>query len=114
MKLLNKFDTKKTKDIGAKIYKVGRLLMYSTMFAMLFEIDALATSSETVSVSLSGLQGIAESFVSSIGTIITLWGIFEWGNSMQSNDGMQQSSAIKRMGGGLIMCIAPKILASLI
>lgn len=56
------------------------------------------------------LQDIILSVVTAIGVIIALWGIFELGNAMQKHDGSAMSSAFKRIGGGLIMIVAPKLL----
>lgn len=107
----NQYNKKKIMKV---VKKVGTTLMYCTVFAMMIEMDSLANSSDIVANSMSGFQDILKSFVTAVGSMITLWGIFEWGNSMQTNDGMQQSAAFKRIGGGLIMCIAPTILTSII
>lgn len=99
-------------------YKVmkhmGKVIASSFILSMVYGITSHATGGDAVSSSMAGLQSILVSFITSVGALITLWGIFEWGQSMQSNDGMQQSSAFKRLGGGLIMVIAPQILAAII
>ena len=59
------------------------------------------------------LLDLAASVVSSLGTIITLWGISEFGLAMQGNDGMMQSHSFRRIGGGLLMTIAPQVLVIL-
>ena len=48
--------------------------------------------------------------VTGIGSIITLYGIFEFGNAQQTQDGAAKSFAIQRISGGLIMVIAPQLL----
>lgn len=63
---------------------------------------------------MQNLQDIVSAFVSSVGSIVVLWGLFEFGNALQSNDGMMQSAAFKRIGGGLIMTIGPQLLALLV
>ncbi len=62
----------------------------------------------------SNLQSIVTAFVSSIGSIVVLWGLFEWGNSVQSQDGMMQTQAFKRIGGGLVMTLGPQLLPLLL
>lgn len=62
----------------------------------------------------SNITDIIKSFVTCIGIILCLWGVFEWGNSMQGNDGVMQSGAFKRIGGGLVMCLAPQLLGVII
>ena len=68
----------------------------------------------TVTEGINGLIEIVKAFVSSVGAIIVLWGLFEWGNAMQSTDGAMQSQAFKRIGGGIIMTLGPQIFLSLI
>lgn len=63
-----------------------------------------------ITAGISKLQNIVASFVSSVGSIIVLWGLFEWGNAMQSQDGMMQSQAFKRIGGGIVMTMGPQLL----
>lgn len=90
------------------------------VFALLLLLNVVCVSSPVLanSTAIDGkfniLTDMVKSFVSSIGTIVTLWGLFEWGNAMQSNDGMMQSAAMKRIGGGLVMSIGPQLLSSFI
>ena len=61
--------------------------------------------------SFATLLDIVKALVSAIGTIVLLWGLFEWGTSLQSPNGAEQSSAFKRIGGGLVMILAPQLIA---
>lgn len=56
------------------------------------------------------LLDIVTSIISSIGTIITLWGISEWGIAFQGQDGTMQAHAFKRIAGGLVMLLAPQLI----
>ena len=56
------------------------------------------------------LLDIVKALVSAIGTIVLLWGLFEWGTSLQSPNGAEQASAFKRIGGGLVMILAPQLI----
>ena len=73
-----------------------------------------ASGAAAVTAGIGGLIEIVKAFVSSVGAIIVLWGLFEWGNAMQSTDGAMQSQAFKRIGGGIIMTLGPQIFLSLI
>lgn len=75
---------------------------------------AKATGATAVTNSLNSFYSIVSAFVSATGAIILLWGVFEWGTSMQSNDGSMQANAFKRIGGGLVMILAPQIIAGFI
>ena len=73
-----------------------------------------ASGAGQVTAKFNSLKEIVTALVSSIGTIVLLWGFFEWGTSMQSTDGVMQSSAFKRIGGGLIMVLAPQLLSAFV
>lgn len=64
--------------------------------------------------SMSLLFELAAAFVSSLGGIQILWGVFEWGNSQNTQDGMMQSMSLRRIGGGLVEAIAPQIVTTLL
>lgn len=95
----------------------GCFAMMGTLFMISPEIAYAAGKSSGASAvtnSFSSLTDIVTALVSSIGTIVLLWGFFEWGTSMQSTDGVMQSSAFKRIGGGLIMVLAPQLISAFV
>lgn len=100
------------KERKNKFKKVLFIASMVSMLAILFCQPVFATGDGAAIVTdgLSALTDIIKAFVSSIGTMVVLWGLFEWGNSMQSHDGMMQSAAFKRIGGGLIMTLGPQLL----
>lgn len=53
---------------------------------------------------------VIAAIVSSIGSIFLLWGLFEWAQSLNVQDGGAQSIAFKRIGSGLIATLAPQII----
>lgn len=73
--------------------------------------EVAAGGAAIVTEGLNSLIDIIKAFVSSVGTMVVLWGLFEWGNSMQGHDGMMQAAAFKRIGGGLIMTLGPQLLS---
>jgi hypothetical protein len=58
------------------------------------------------------LQDIVEALVSGVGAIVLLWGFFEWGIALQSQDGTMQANAFKRIGGGMVMLLAGTLLSA--
>ena len=70
-----------------------------------------ASGSGDIDTKFNKLTDLVASIVSSVGTIITLWGISEFGMALQGNDGMMQAHSFRRMGGGFVMVMAPQILS---
>lgn len=99
--------TKKWKKIMKKGGKFVGILCLCVFYTSL---PVYASGATIIEHGFSNLLDLVKAFVSSIGTIIVLWGLFEWGNAMQSNDGMMQSMAFKRIGGGLVMTLGPQLL----
>lgn len=81
---------------------------------MAVTVPVYAAGAETVTSGFNTLFDIVSALVSSIGSIILLWGFFEWGTALQSQDGVMQSNAFKRIGGGLIMVLAPQLITAFI
>ena len=72
-----------------------------------------ATDTSAVTTQFDKLQTLVASIVSGIGTIIALWAISEFGLALQGNEGGMQAHSFKRIGGALIMVLAPQILTIL-
>lgn len=91
------------------------ILIAMTVFTFIFcpQITALAaeegTGAQIVTTSFSTLLEIITAMVSSVGAIILLWSFFEVGISMQSQEGSMQAMGFKKIGGGLIMTLAPQL-----
>ena len=62
----------------------------------------------------NNLTAIITAIVSSIGSIILLWALFEIGVSMQSQEGTMQAMGFKRVGGGLVMTLAPQLVSAIL
>ena len=56
------------------------------------------------------LYQIIAAIVSSIGSLFLLWGVFEWAQSLNTQDGGAQSAAFKRIGSGIVATVAPQII----
>lgn len=91
-----------------------------SMFALVFATVVVsgssvyaADASGVVTGKFSSFQNLLGGIISSIGSIITLWGISEWGIAFQGSEGTMQANAFKRIGGGFVMAMAPQILAAI-
>lgn len=95
------------KKAGQEAARAG---MSVCMAAFFISIHVQATNGNIITTGFNSLYDVVASIVSSIGQLFLLWGVFEMAASMNTQDGMAQSSAFKRVGGGLIACIAPQII----
>ena len=86
-------------------------IYYPQVYA--FAADEVAAGADLVKNSVGRVYDILAAFVSSVGSIITLWMIFEMGVAVQSQEGTMQANGIKKVGGGLIMVLAPQLLSAL-
>lgn len=98
-----------------RIMKFAFILMFGMV--ILYEPALLAnaaTNTTAVTNKFKILTDIVTAIISSLGMIITLWGISEWGMAFQGNEGSMQAHAFKRVAGGLIMILSPQILKLLV
>ena len=80
------------------------LALGNPVFASGTGMDGVITSS------FDTLFNLVATIISAIGSILTLWGIGEWGIAFQTQDGSTQAHAFKRIAGGLVMILAPQII----
>lgn len=73
-----------------------------------------AKGADAVTGTMGGLFNIVAALIQSFGSILVLWGIFEFGTSMQSPNGSEQTMAFKRISGGLLMTIGPALYLGLV
>lgn len=73
-------------------------------------VFATTSAESIINSGFDNLKSIVSAIVTAVGAIILLWGLFEWGVSFQSTDGVQQSNSFKRIGGGIVMVLAPQLL----
>ena len=76
--------------------------------------EVAASGASVVTTNFGILTDIMIALVSSIGEIVLLWGFLELGTSMQSQEGSMQAGAFKRVGGGIMMVLAPQLLAAFV
>lgn len=84
----------------------------SLALSVLFALPTLAApaADPTISNALSNLVGLVMGAVTAIGTLLVLWGIAEWGISMNGGGGVEMANSWKRIAGGIVLVIAPQIL----
>lgn len=93
----------------AQVLTALMMVMLCTMSCQ-FPVCAAGNPGEIVSNAFNVIYQIVAAVVSSIGVLVILWGLFEWGQSMNTQDGGAQGMAFKRIGGGLVMAIGPQLL----
>lgn len=69
---------------------------------------------QSISSAFGVVYGIIGAIVSAIGQLYLLWGVFEWATALNSQDGTMQSMAFKRIGAGLVACLAPSLITLII
>ena len=97
--------------IKYRIQNVDAVRFFQVMLALL--ITTVIMTGEVSPVYAAEAANVVSGIVSSIGSIITLWGISEWGIAFQGSEGTMQANAFKRIGGGFVMAMAPQILAAI-
>lgn len=104
----NKKDRKHIPMPGKALPAVFTAILMAACFAV--PVFAAGDGATVIENGFATLLDIVKALVSAIGTIVLLWGLFEWGTSLQSPNGAEQSSAFKRIGGGLVMILAPQLI----
>lgn len=95
--------------IATTIYALtGTILQTAPLIA-----NAANAGAQAVSQTMGNFQAMIVALISSFGSIILLWGVFEFGTAIQSPNGTDQTQGFKRIVGGLVMTIAPSIVAGL-
>lgn len=100
--------------------KLNKKTITKTFFSM-FILTILMTctpvyateAANVVTAKFTAFQNLLGGIISSIDSIITLWGISEWGIAFQGSEGTMQANAFKRIGGGFVMAMAPQILSAI-
>lgn len=85
-------------------------MLFYFILEMALPVFAASAGGSAISAPLNTLLTMVTDVVTGIGGIITLYGIFEFGNAQQTQDGAAKSFAIQRITGGLIMVVSPQLL----
>ncbi len=105
------------KFIGAENYKKLKIVAngaaITAALAITYCMPVFAAGEDGAAVVTNGFNvivGIIAAIVSSIGTLLLLWGLFEWAMALNTQDGGAQSMAFKRVGSGIVATLGPQIL----
>lgn len=109
-KVTRKLDLRTAKKMAAFI----EIAILSLIIISFPQIAFAETGAELVTSSFSSLMDIITAFVSSIGAIVLMWAFFEMGIAVQSQEGTMQAMSFKRIGGGLVMVLAPQLISAFI
>ena len=89
------------------------IMVFTALFLTLCPQPLFAASgAEIVTESFGSIFEIIKAAVSSLGACILLWDFFEMGTSMQSQEGTMQAMGFKKIGGALLMTLAPQIVGA--
>lgn len=113
MELKKKEEKMRKKRMKAGLKKMTAFLCMAFIFAVSSSVPVFANA-QAITSKFDILKDIIAAIVSGIGVFVTLWGLFELGNSMQTQEGGAMSQAMKRIGGGLVMVVGPQLLALLV
>lgn len=109
---MEKMKTHKRKLFIKNIAFFGACML---MLVLLTTDPVLASGADVITNKFNTLKEIVAAIITSLGVIFTLWALLELGTAMQADGGGgMMAQAWKRMGGGLVMCLAPQLLAVLV
>lgn len=105
---------KKEKEQKARRAELRKSLLMTACTAVLlaFNICCPVNAADTsgITASFGKVYEIIAAIVSSVGQLFLLWGVFEWGSALNSQDGTMQAMAFKRIAAGLVCCLAPQLI----
>lgn len=92
------------------VFLFGSVLMQTSPLL----VNASATGAAAVNQAFGNLISLVTAMISSIGMLLLMWGLLEWGISMASPNGSEQMQALKRVAGGIVIILAPAIANGLV
>ena len=109
----------KLSETQRKALQFLMIAAFVSIFIFVTQLTVFAEEGATdgaaiVTGAFNNLTAIITAIVSSIGSIILLWALFEIGVSMQSQEGTMQAMGFKRVGGGLVITLAPQLVSAIL
>lgn len=89
------------------------MLLSSAFVTASMSMTVFATTGTGADIIDSGFKviyTIIAAIVSAIGSLLLLWGVFEWAQSLNTQDGAAQSMAFKRVAAGFVAIVAPQLI----
>ena len=100
--------TKKLSVVAAAIY--FKVLTYVPMIVMAKDSSKTDTGVKDVTDGIDVINDLVLGCVGGVGVIFLAWGLLDFGTAYAAHETTQQSQAIKKVIGGLIMVAVPAIL----
>lgn len=105
-----KFGTAGTGCPVPKSWQLALLLVCLTAGTLGMPVSAASDAAGIVSPGFGIIYDIIAGIVSSVGELFLLWGMFEWAQALNTQDGGAQSMAFKRISSGLVAVLSPQLI----
>lgn len=101
------------KKVRAYKVDIAKLIILMTAVIVIMYMISSKTvfASEAVTGKINILKDLVLNIISAIGAVVTGWSFLEFGTAMRTQEGGAMSQALKGISGGLVMCVAPQVLA---
>ena len=86
----------------------GAFYFFCMRYALVYAKDI-----KEVTDGIDTIKSLVKGAVTGVGVIFLMWGILDFGTAYSAHDTSQQSAAIKKVIGGLVMVFIPQILNAL-
>lgn len=86
------------------------LLSFSIVIQSECLVFAAGDADTIITNAFNSIYNIVAAIISSIGSLILLWGVFEWSQSMSMQDGGAQAMAFKRIASGVVSILVPQLI----
>lgn len=86
------------------------LLSFSIVIQSECLVFAAGDADTIITTAFDSIYDIVAAIISSIGSLILLWGVFEWSQSMSMQDGGAQAMAFKRIASGVVSILVPQLI----
>ncbi len=101
-----KVDARTVFFLGMMFSFVAAIMVYPQAVVLAGDVS---DAGNVVTTKFNELNNLVAGIISSLGMLITMWGISEWGIAFQSSEGTMQAQSLKRIAGGIVMSLAPQL-----
>ena len=100
-------------NMGRKGRPFLSIVGMAALHSLLIGVQVMAAPQDGSAIIESGFDvvyTIIAAIVSAVGSLLLLWGLFEWAQALNTQDGGAQSMAFKRIASGLVACMGPQLI----
>ena len=100
-------------NMGRKGRTFLSIVGMAALHSLLIGVQVMAAPQDGSAIIESGFDvvyTIIAAIVSAVGSLLLLWGLFEWAQALNTQDGGAQSMAFKRIASGLVACMGPQLI----